>query len=313
MYLSQLESLGKPNEQIATSVADELLDFLGRDTLDLVTALPLQGIEVSAQKRTEGAITIRKPTGEELGMFMAEVMPPPIRPPRNQLAFWRGFSMPAAVLEIREPYPKGQQQPHSRMLQRVLLALQLLGFELGGAWPYTIWTEPGPTFGRGGGLVQLGKQGSSKPGAPSDLQSAAALAEKISSDVFHSPSKQMSVALHRFYLGCAETPADALIDFCVALEGLLLQQKDAELAFRFRLLGAFYLSPDDGDQRRELSNQLKEIYNARSTLVHGGTPSSSQELLDLSRRARGLAARALLKALDEGWPSPSALTDAVYK
>jgi len=309
-YLSHLESLDAPNEALGAEVVVELMDFIRRSEVDLVTVLPIQDLQPAEDPCSYGAVTLRNLTPEELGLQMSW----------NHLGFslrrkmarqWDFPVIHTAAIEVREPGDKKNQVMGKGLIHRVVLALQLLGFEPSGRGQATTYTHPGPTVGFGGQPIRLPAHGEAKPCSAADLERAVKLAAKIGDDVFTNPAKQPSVSLHRFHLGSAgDSPADAVIDFCIALEGLLLQQQEAELSYRFRLLGAHYLSPDDPSARREIYKQLRELYRARSTLVHGGTPSSVQELQDLATRARALAARALLKALSDGWPTQSALTDA---
>lgn len=61
------------------------------------------------------------------------------------------------------------------------------------------------------------------------------------------PSSERDLALHRFYSGAARTDAaDAVLDFVIALESLLLPYDEnarlGDLGYRFRMHGAHYLA-----------------------------------------------------------------------
>ena len=62
---------------------------------------------------------------------------------------------------------------------------------------------------------------------------------------------------------------DALLDFAIGLEALLLRGLWDELSYRFALRGATVLTWDGGD-RRKAFDDLHDFYNIRSKIVHGG-------------------------------------------
>lgn len=81
---------------------------------------------------------------------------------------------------------------------------------------------------------------------------------------------EFPIAYRRFraLLGRGE-PEDRLIDLSIALEHLLLPSLTQELSFRFALRGAWVLHPRDAEERARRFKGLKELYKARSALVHG--------------------------------------------
>jgi hypothetical protein len=88
----------------------------------------------------------------------------------------------------------------------------------------------------------------------------------------------------------------------VTLESVLLSGGNQELSFRFRLFGGKYLAVD-GESTRAMYKELKELYELRSNLVHGSKFPSAADVAVALPRARNIAARALLKCLEHGWPS----------
>jgi hypothetical protein len=98
---------------------------------------------------------------------------------------------------------------------------------------------------------------------------------------------------------------DALLDFTIALESLLLPDDPVaghgDLTYRFQIHGALYLA-DSATMPREVARQLRDIYVMRSRVVHGRKYPGHQELAAAHDNARELAARGLLRAVNEGFP-----------
>jgi Apea-like HEPN len=94
--------------------------------------------------------------------------------------------------------------------------------------------------------------------------------------------------------GSDRNAADAVLDFTIALEALLLpydeNARHGDLSYRFRMHGAHYLV-DDPTQRAALVRKLSGIYEMRSRLVHGGKYPSLDEIKAARGDARELARR----------------------
>ena len=121
------------------------------------------------------------------------------------------------------------------------------------------------------------------------------------------PTSTADVALKRFALGCArDEPVDALVDFVIALEALLLPYdpatRSADLSYRFRVHGACYMA-DAIEQRPEVFTELRDLYDVRSRLVHGGKPVKQEVVRQTLGLAYRLAAKGLLRATREGFPA----------
>jgi hypothetical protein len=63
-------------------------------------------------------------------------------------------------------------------------------------------------------------------------------------------------------------PRDAVIDYAVGLEALLTQGVMSELRYRFSLRGSIILNWDGGN-RQDSFNKLQELYDIRSSVIHG--------------------------------------------
>jgi hypothetical protein len=133
----------------------------------------------------------------------------------------------------------------------------------------------------------------------------------------HQPTSTQDLALHRFAAGVARgDAADAVLDFTIALEGLLLPYDEdtrrSELAYRFRLHGAHYISDSPGE-RRDIFNQLRAVYDLRSRLVHGGDYPAPVQIRDIRIVAHDLARRGLLRAVREGFPKAEAFNKMMLR
>lgn len=85
----------------------------------------------------------------------------------------------------------------------------------------------------------------------------------------------LDIALRRFNAAVAEErPEDRLLDLVIALEAILLHgpQKEelrGEKRFRFSINGAYLLSTEP-QERKRIFRELREAYDRRSGVVHGG-------------------------------------------
>jgi len=75
--------------------------------------------------------------------------------------------------------------------------------------------------------------------------------------------------------GFRDRPEDAIIDYAVGLERLLLWGVEDELSYRFALRGATVLGWKMG-RAQSFYNNLKEFYNLRSSIVHGSMRRKSR-------------------------------------
>jgi len=68
--------------------------------------------------------------------------------------------------------------------------------------------------------------------------------------------------------GFRDRPEDAVLDYSIGLEILLLAGLNDELSYRFALRGATVLSWETGHKKPFFDN-LKNFYKLRSSIVHG--------------------------------------------
>jgi len=93
-------------------------------------------------------------------------------------------------------------------------------------------------------------------------------------EIMLSPSHYLSLPLRRLIDGLARTRFDdRIVDYAIGLEALLLKDSEQnELSYRFGLRGAMVLG-EAGEDKHEAFQDLKDFYNARSAIVHGGSVS----------------------------------------
>jgi hypothetical protein len=137
---------------------------------------------------------------------------------------------------------------------------------------------------------------------------------------FTAPRSSQDLALHRYFAGIArqgisdfypngadKNAADALLDFTIALEAVLLpydrNARHADLSYRFRMHGAHFLAAD-ATHRSDTVRALGRIYDTRSRLVHGGNYPTYEQIRQARDEAEELARRGLLRAIFEGFPTP---------
>jgi hypothetical protein len=136
------------------------------------------------------------------------------------------------------------------------------------------------------------------------LEQIAHLAELIPTEAVTEPKNRHDVALNRFFRGCAAlTPSDALLEYTIALEAVLLPAKfEGELAYRLRVNAAWLLGIDR-PTRTEIAHKMGRIYTLRSALVHGLKPPKDDELKQASGWAREILSDLLQRCLEGEWPS----------
>ena len=101
-----------------------------------------------------------------------------------------------------------------------------------------------------------------------------------------------------------ENPLDQIIDLGIALESLYVPDSQSEVSFRFALHAAWHLG-ENMTQRQELTDEFKQIYAARSDVVHTGKlrgkrSNSSFDVQKFVRRAQELCWQGIDKVIGAG-------------
>jgi hypothetical protein len=89
----------------------------------------------------------------------------------------------------------------------------------------------------------------------------------------------LAAAIRRFgYAGERHRPEDSLVDLMIAAEALFLSDTDprerGEMRFRLSLRFAWFVE-SESSSRRERFRHIRNAYDARSALVHGGVPDDN--------------------------------------
>jgi hypothetical protein len=308
-YLHTLAALDRPEPATLERIVNDFVHALGADTITTLTMLPIAGLRVVDPLRV-GPLTLRAMTNDEL----AELTGVPTLPsgPLTMRSMRDAHPSERAILEVREHRPKADAAVVVTLLKRVVLSLQLLGFEPHGSGDSATVYEPVRLSGMFGSPVVLAQRGTWRAIDHDDLDQALDLAGHIPTEVFEGPQQRAHIAVARFQTAVAQRlPVDALIDYVIGLEAVLLPPSpDGELRFRFSLYGAYYLGSNPRD-RAELFGQFQSVYDARSSIVHGSALTPGRLAL-IAATARQLAAAVLIKALRAGWPSAADLGRAVF-
>ncbi|MDP8943387.1 MAG: HEPN domain-containing protein [Actinomycetota bacterium] len=71
-------------------------------------------------------------------------------------------------------------------------------------------------------------------------------------------------------------PGDALVDAVIALEAIFAGTDQGELSFRIAAALAALLEPDDAGARERVFKEARDLYAARSRIVHGQRPPTAE-------------------------------------
>ena len=87
-------------------------------------------------------------------------------------------------------------------------------------------------------------------------------------EIMTSDSHELALPVRRLIDGLGRRRYDdTIIDYSIGLESLLLNVRD-ELRYRFSLRGASVLA-DPGEDKKQEFEELRDLYDARSAIVHG--------------------------------------------
>lgn len=300
-YLMSITSVEDQDEELAHDVARQLEELLATRSYRVCSMIPVL-LSADTGTLSTGRYRIRQLSPEERGRFLEL---PVQRPGTVGSRFLRipANNVPSHLLEVEGPcddpmISTGGGPPN------LLIALFLHGHNLSGpGWQMRrllpAWYETGTR------QSPLGLHDFPRGGIPTitaaGFSAAVQTAEQLSVLHLDDPRQPREIALKRFLLGCTrDDPADALVDFAVALEALLLPgSATTELRYRFRLHGARFIASHPVE-RQGLFDQLGRVYDARSSLVHGGSPRVP--VGQAMEEAKVLARRGLLKALSSEFP-----------
>lgn len=311
-HLSLMPNVNDAGEYQAEQFAADVLDTATAVDLSYRAAIPLAGLDIGDDEATikaDGVIIRRLSVGEQ-GEFLDQEW----RPGNITLSV---PTPPLVSLEIPISTDRQAQNPNPvESIYQWLCALQLHGYKVSGRYATF---ESNPSWRMAGtshmpiSLPSMVTDWSKI--SRDDLTSVQATVRKLRTYNLFAPHSTSDLALHRFRLGAARNDvADAILDFTIALEALLLpydeNARQGDLGYRFRTHGAHYLAASI-NTRRTTAKKLSELYSVRSRLVHGSKYPNISELMSSRTAAEELARQGLLRALNEGFPTVESFRDMV--
>lgn len=312
-YLSRLPLLDSPDEHLVALLAGEAVSLAVSDHLRLRCALHVQGLVTPEGPIASGDLSVRGLTPQERGeIFNAHAQmlrsSPVSSIPTSRVMF--AAARPTQVIELDIAYDRRGPAPEVWVHWRpVITSFVLHGYQLTGAGTTVVSSEPEWSGWTGIGMhVPIGTiPADEKPLSAADLDAVWKTSRQVAEFDLEHPKSPRDLAFHRVLSGATrENPADRFLDYVIALEILLLpvdrRTRHGDLTYRFRLHGALFLA-DSPEHRERVWDQLDEIYDIRSRLVHGDKYPDSAEVDEHAGIARDLAISGLLRALSDGFPT----------
>jgi hypothetical protein len=308
-YLDSIEDLAEPQSELLDHLIEEMVALVSAEEAVGVTELVLGGIQLEREFGPSRGVTLRPLTGLERGAIHAAANPwlLDFRTPEPGFFVPRSHSWfrPTLLLTTETLRPADEPSDESDLARRFVLALILLDFDLetSGVLVKYDW----PRWSRSGYHSQPFPLASNSPVAPrgvsqDELTNAVEIAHRLPALADGLPGRE-SVVLDRILNGASRQPG-AFLDNTIALEASLLPGIKSELRYRFSLYGALFLG-EEHDPEITFA-QLKEIYDIRSTIAHGGAERPGKEA-QAAANAATLARAVVRKAVLKGWPVPSEL------
>lgn len=312
-YMNSLPDLETPGFELIEKLAEELDVLINSSQVTSMAQLIVSGIVPSGTFQHHD-VMLRELSEHEKGLIWqlrsATWQPRPnlrsdLIPPTEFSQF-----MPDAVLVATHVCLQRPCQHMMVLVNRVALAFFLKDYSLSGPGVVVISEVPvwansvhssAPYL-----LVEKHLPGR-KSVSENEFTSIIDLARKVP-EFTSLQETSRGVVLYRALRGFGTKWSEsAFLDFAIALEGALLKGIKNELSYRFSLYGALFLR--DEIDPRETFRRLKNIYDVRSSLVHGSrVRESDREQAELD--AADLTKQILLKAIETGWPDERELNKA---
>lgn len=311
-YIKSLSDLGMPDLELLAKLGEELDELINSSQVISVAQLVIAGVVPSGTFQHRN-VTLRELSEHEKGLIWqmrsTSKQPQPnlgsdLIPPAEFSHF-----MPDAVLLVKHTCPQ-RPCPHIGVfVNRVALAFFLKDCPLSGSGVLTTGEIPAWASSVNSSAPYLLAEKflqARKLVSEDEFCSIIDLAFKIP-DFTSLQETTRGIVLYRALRGFGvKWNESAFLDFAIALEGALLSGIRNELSYRFSLYGALFLQ-DELDPR-ETFKRLKNIYQVRSSLVHGS------KVVELDRKlaesdAADLTKQILLKSIEMGWPNGKDLNE----
>lgn len=303
-YLNRMPDVHDIDLRTAELFANDVERVASADDLSYMICLPLSAINLEPADGPVicGQYKLRVLSATEQADWFSGLSD-------NGLWQVEGFvAFPSVLATIRVTGPRGEpMHPPRDVADLFVIACYLHGHRIAGS---VVATMTDPVWVQGGkhsGPLSIPRSSTQPTTIGADaLRDVVATIPILTRFSMRQPRSPKDLALHRFAAGIArQNDADAVLDFVIALEALLLpydpDARHGDLSYRFRVHGAMFIA-EATDQRREVFRQLRNLYEMRSRLVHGGKYPNFAEITDARSTACELAARGLRRAVHDGFP-----------
>jgi hypothetical protein len=303
-HLSSVSDVHAVGTAIAEAFADDVERVAGSESLSFFICVPLSAtnLDPACGPVTCGDYELRLLSETEQADWWGGS-------PDNGLWQVGGFvAFPSVLASIRVEGPRDNPiHPRRDVADLFVIACYLHGHRVAGS---IVASMSEPRWVQGGmhsGPLSIPMHSSERATISSDaLCEVVAIIPILAQFSLRQPGSSNDLALHRFATGIARpSDADAVLDFVIALEALLLPldaaARNSDLSYRFRIHGALFIA-ESADLRRDVFRQLRGLYEMRSRLVHGGKYPVASDIREARSIACDLAARGLRRALREGFP-----------
>jgi hypothetical protein len=314
-YLQQLRSLRIARPSLVDSLARDLDLLCEPSTVVHTSQLALAGVRVR-RAITHRGVTLRPLSPRERGAVLEaqHATWAPSLADTGEFILPRRFEhfAPAVLMETQTTRSREQPQDESRPAHRVALAFFLSGTDISSGGVLVGFDRPRwAAFGMSHSPFPVSERlfGQERFISAKEFRAIVDLAHQIPR--FGAEGSGRDIVLFRVLRGCGRHWQESgFLDFAIALEAALLGGVKAELAYRFSLYGALYLRDerDPGETFRKLRN----IYEVRSRLVHGGRVKADDRAA-AERDAADLAKAVTRKAVQVGWPDREELDEVALK
>jgi hypothetical protein len=306
-----LEALPCLDDQIhhdaAQAFAREVLSVATSTNLQYVSVVPLSGVDLSeatGDVLTEADVTIRRLSDVDQAMWLNEFG-------GLTSALW-SYEPPCVALELRTTGPRNaQHMSASARVPSLITAFHLHGHCVAGKFAVE-YSDPSWVFPGSVRKPLVLPDHAQEPSVltADEVRCVIATAGRLDRFNIAQPQSPKDLALHRFMSGAARNnDTDAVLDFTIALEALLLpydsDTRRGDLGYRFRMHGACFLE-DDTAERTVIFRRLRDVYDMRSRLVHGGGYPEASEIRIAREDAHDFARRGLLRAVHGRFPDVEA-------